>query len=468
VKSWWERRSLKLRLAVWFTAAASGILLGLTPAVYWLIEHRLHVEFDRQLHLDWDSTLSRLEADHEGRIVWNTDGPPKSDDFPRTGTPFEIWKEGHLVLRHWTSDGKGQHALPPPRKTKELFQTFASKAGDVRAMDQETVIGGNAVTLRVFRDESGLHRTLREILAGFALSVPIAAVLSAFGGYLMAGRMLKPITLIVERARQITSESLDERLPNPNPHDELGQMATVFNETLLRLQQSFDGLKRFTADASHELRTPLTALRSVGEVGLREADPAALRETIGSMLEEAQHLNDLIDSLLVLTRVENGRSPLQIENLHLGELASEVRERVGVLAAEKEQEIELIVDPDSIASADETLTRQAVMNILDNAIRYSAPGRKISMRTFLRNSEVGIEISDQGPGIAPEYSGKIFERFFRIDKARTRRDGGAGLGLAIAKLSVEQQGGTIELQSRVGEGSTFRVLLPRHMEGSAR
>jgi signal transduction histidine kinase len=245
-------------------------------------------------------------------------------------------------------------------------------------------------------------------------------------------------------------------------------MATVFNETLLRLQQSFDALKRFTADASHELRTPLTALRSVGEVGFREAaDATALRETIGSMLEESQHLNDLIDSLLLLARVESGRSPVQIEQVRLDELASEVRERVGILASEKQQNIELIADPDSMACADRTLARQAIMNILDNAIRYSPPGSKILMRTFHRNSEAGIEIADEGPGIAAAYSHKIFERFFRIDKARSRTDGGAGLGLAIAKLSVEQQGGRIELESQPGKGSSFRVLLPAFKVNSA-
>lgn len=328
-------------------------------------------------------------------------------------------------------------------------------------MELPAWIGGRAVTLRVSRDESGLHRTLREILIGFALNVPLVALLSALGGYVMAGRMLKPVSAMAEQARQITSESLSQRLPNPNPHDELGQLAAVFNQTLQRLENSFESLKRFTADASHELRTPLTALRTVGEVALRDAEDAkALRETVGSMLEEAQRLNDLIDSLLVLARIESGRSPLHLETVRLDELISEVSDSVSVLATEKGQKIELADESEVIVSADRLLLRHAVMNILHNAIRYSPPGTKVLLRCFRRDDHAIIEIADEGPGVAPEHQQKIFERFYRIDKARSRAEGGAGLGLAIAKLSVGQLGGSIELESEAGKGSRFRIILP--------
>jgi signal transduction histidine kinase len=266
---------------------------------------------------------------------------------------------------------------------------------------------------------------------------------------------------MAEQARRITSESLSQRLPNPNPHDELGQLASVFNATIERLQDSFDALKRFTADASHELRTPLTALCTVGEVGLREADdPAALRDTISSMLEEAQRLKDLTDSLLLLARVESDRARRPLAPVRLRALLDEVRESLSVLALEKQQTIGLLGEADVVALADQLLLHQAVMNILHNAIRYSPPKSKVVMRCFRRDSRAVIEIADEGPGIAPEFQQKVFERFFRIDQARSRAEGGAGLGLAIAKLSVEQQGGSIELESQPGHGSQFRVVLP--------
>lgn len=461
MKNWWHRRSLKVRLAVWFAAVASGILLGLTPVVYWLIERRLHIELDHQLRIDWNLVEAHLESDTSGRIQWRKGSPATPDSPGYAGTWFDVWSGDEPLLRHWPVQGAQNMQPPGPAKDQAhaFYNIEVDKGLPARALEQPAGVGGRKITLRVFRDESGLHRTLREVLVGFALSVPLAALLAALGGYVMAGRTLKPIGAMGEQARQITFESLGRRLPNPNPHDELGQLATVFNETLQRLQDSFEALKQFTADASHELRTPLTALRSVGEVALRLADdPAALREAIGSMLEEAERLNDLADSLLVLARVESGRSAVHLEPVRLNELLEEVRESVAVLAVEKQQTLEVAGDADAVATADRLLTHQAVMNILYNAIRYSPAGAKVLMRCYRRNSHAVIEIADDGPGIAPEYHQKIFERFFRIDKARA--EGGAGLGLAIAKLSVERQGGRIELESELGKGSRFRVVLP--------
>lgn len=463
MKQWWQRRSLKFRLAVWFTAVASAILLGLTPAVYWLIERRLHVEFDRQLRIDWKLIEAHLETDTAGSVRWRAESPASPDSAGYAATWFDVWAGEEVLLRHWPERG-AQIELPPQavRNQAHPFYTIALDNGlPARTLEQSARIGGRDVILRVFRDESGLHRTLREILIGFALGVPLAAVLAALGGYVMAGRTLKPIGVMAEQARRITSESLDQRLPNPNPHDELGQLATVFNETLQRLGNSFESLKRFTADASHELRTPLTALRAVGEVALRDTgDTKALRETVGSMLEEAQRLNDLIDSMLLLARVESGRSPLRRETVHLDELMAEVCDSVAVLAAEKRQAIRLAGETGVAVSADRVLLRQAAMNILHNAIRYSPAGSKVSVRCCHRDADAVIEITDEGPGIALEHQQKIFERFYRIDKARSRAEGGAGLGLAIAKLSVEQLGGAIELESLVSRGSAFRIVLP--------
>src|SRR5437870_3869771 len=203
---------------------------------------------------------------------------------------------------------------------------------------------------------------LRERFAGSSrvlLAMPLAVFLASLGGYFVARRSLAPVAAMADQAKQITSESLAERLPNPNPHDELGQLAAVFNQTLQRLENSFGELKRFTADASHELRTPLTALRTVGEVALRQADnPAALRETIGSMLEEAQRLNDLIESLLTLARMEGGKVLLQPEPVKLAQLAVEVRDNLGILAAERQQTIDVTGNDNLMVTVDRLLLRQ--------------------------------------------------------------------------------------------------------------
>lgn len=460
MKSWWQRSSLKLRLAVWFTAVASGVLLGMTPAVYWLIEHRLRVELDRQLEIDWNLIEAHLELNASGRIQWRKDSPATPNSPGYAATWFDVWSGEELFLSHWPADG-GPVDQPPTARSHPFYTVPLDQGVPARALEKLAQVGGREVTLRVFRDESGLHRTLREILVGLGLGVPLAALLAAFGGYLMAGWTLRPISAMTEQARRITSESLSQRLPNPNPHDELGQLATVFNQTLQRLETSFEALKRFTADASHELRTPLTALRAVGEVALRNpGDEQALRQTLGSMLEEAQRLNDLTESLLMLARFESGRLSLQREAFPLNRVISEVSECMGVLAAEKHQSLEILETAGMVVLADRVLLRQVVMNVLHNAICHSPPGTQVTIRCFPRGNDPAIEIADTGPGIAPEHRERIFDRFYRIDKSRSRDDGGAGLGLAIAKLSIEQLGGRIELESELGKGSRFLIIIP--------
>jgi signal transduction histidine kinase len=254
----------------------------------------------------------------------------------------------------------------------------------------------------------------------------------------------------------------------PNPYDELGQLATVFNATLARLENSFAELRRFTADASHELRTPLTALRAVGEAALRSdrGDPKSLREALSSMLEETRRLSDLVDALLLLARADTEKLLPSLQPIELAELVGEVRETLLVLAEEKSQRIE-IAAKNLVVRADRELLRLALLNLLHNAIRYSRKGTVICLRVKLREKAALVEVTDQGPGIAAEHHLKIFERFYRVDKGRSRASGGAGLGLSIARWAVERQGGRIELESGLGRGSLFRIVMPDSADSMA-
>jgi heavy metal sensor kinase len=299
---------------------------------------------------------------------------------------------------------------------------------------------------------------LDEIVKVSALGFPLAITLAAIGGYLIATRSLRPLDAMARQARRISSESLSKRLPNPNPNDELGRLANVFNETLARLEASFAELQRFTADASHELRSPLTALRAVGEVALRDGnDAAVLRETIGSMLEEAQRLTDLVDALLTLARMDATKTDAAREKVNVAVLLNEIRDQFDVLANEKCQTISLISDDDITVRADRTLLRLALVNLLHNAIQHGPTDSEISIMAVRSAHKIDISVKDDGPGIPPEYREKIFERFFRVDKARSRAQGGAGLGLAIAKQAVERNGGRIILENSSDGGSVFRI-----------
>jgi heavy metal sensor kinase len=301
---------------------------------------------------------------------------------------------------------------------------------------------------------------LRELILFLALGLPLAVVVAGVGGYTLARRALAPVERMAERARSITAARLSDRLPVDNAHDEFGQLASVFNDTLSRLESSFDQMERFTSDVSHELRTPLTAMRSVGEVGLRERrDERAYREIIGSMLEEVDRLVCLIARILTLSRVDSGQAMLSRDVIDVRELADDVAAQLGVLAEEKRQTIEVTGTgrPDCVADA--MLLRQALTNLVDNAIKYSPDGGRIGIHVSASPSAATIDINDAGPGIAPAGQAHIFDRFYRA--APSDSTTGAGLGLSIAKWAIEAIGGQLTLVNAHGAGCTFRMTLPR-------
>lgn len=465
MSSWWQRQSVKLRLTLWYAAAMTVVLAFFAVAVYEIVEHRLEAELDRQLRIDFDLVEAQLEVDDAGQVRWPVQGAHGDEGFARLFAWFEVWSEdGSLLLRRWPIPESQIHRpLPAPATATLRFRDHEVEDGlPVRLMERPARLQGRGVILRIFRDQSGMRQTLRQIVEVFVLILPFAVALASLGGYLLARRSMSPVSAMAAQARRITSESLGARLPNPNPHDEFGQLASVINETLARLESSFKELKRFTADASHELRTPLTALRTVGEVALRrEGDAGALREALQSMLEEAQRLTELTDALLILARAESGHTQVHAEAVDVGALVREVTGSLEVLASDKQQSFEFTGDTDVIARADRTLLRQALLNIVHNAIRYSGSNARITLRLSREPGEVIAEVIDEGPGIDAQHRAKVFDRFFRADAGRSRSDGGYGLGLAIAKVSIERQGGRIEVTSEPGRGSTFRIRVPR-------
>jgi heavy metal sensor kinase len=313
------------------------------------------------------------------------------------------------------------------------------------------------------REATPVRQTLWILAVIMVTAIPCAVGLAIVGGYLLAGRVLAPVGAMADTARRITAESLHARLPVSNSIDEFGRLASVFNETLARLDAAFEQLRRFTADASHELRTPLTAIRSVGEVALqRSLGTEAYRETIGSMLEEVDRLTRLVENLLLLTRAEAGRIPMTRGTVDLRELVAGVSDGLRVLAEEKNQELTVETAEPVLVECDATVLRQGITNLLHNAIKFT-PNKGV-IRVAVKSTVGGdavIEVEDSGPGIPAADQQRVFERFYRVDQARSRDTGGTGLGLAIARWAVEANGGRVELESIAGQGSLFRVVLPR-------
>jgi heavy metal sensor kinase len=294
------------------------------------------------------------------------------------------------------------------------------------------------------------------------LGLPVALAIAGLGGHWLARRALRPLDRMARQAERLTADNLHERLPVENPADELGHLARVFNVSLGRIEESFAQLRRFTADVSHELRTPLTAIRTVGEVGLgNHPSEQGYREIIGSILEEADRLTLLVDTLLSLSRADAGEVPLHREDVDLLILAREVAAHLGVLAEEKQQALAVEGGVPVLVEADRLVLRQALVNVVDNAIKYSPAGSRIGVVVTGDAATGRVDVIDHGPGIPPGHRERIFERFYRVDKGRSREQGGAGLGLALAHWAVTAHDGRIDVESQEGGGSTFRISLPR-------
>ena len=467
----WHLHSIRGRLTLWYTLALTVVLLLYAGSVFLFLRYNLFAELDRQLREDFEVAEQMLERTGEGGVRWHADPHHEENEYPDNNQWFEVWSpEGKLLYR-----SPSPREEPGPISAFELQGHFVVRSIKlpnrihIRFLSGSYLLNGLPVIIRVARSEEPLRQELKKFLLVLVLGLPLAIGIAGLGGYILARRALEPIGRITEQARRITAENLRERLPVENPEDELGHLARVFNEAFARLERSFEQMRRFTADASHELRTPLTAIRSVGEVGLREPrDAKAYREVIGSMLEEVDSLSRLVDNLLILSRADAGHVKLTPERVDLVELAQEVVNQLGVLAEEKQQSISIEATGPVYIWGDRMVLRQAIINLVDNAIKYSPEGACIRIVVQKRLEGSVLEVIDRGPGIAPEHRERIFDRFYRIDKARSRELGGTGLGLSIARWAIEAHGGRIELESEEGRGSTFRIVLPalKNMQNS--
>jgi heavy metal sensor kinase len=421
----------------------------------------LYRQLDQELDDDIETAEARLERGPGGALRWMSRDRHDEPDPERLVEVFD--EEGRPLYRSPTS--LSIDLGPAPRVPEHMRDGARSHSfGDVhvRVLSGGCTVGGTPVVIRATRSDRPQRRQLATAAAAMTFGLVGMVLLATLSGYGLARHALRPVGKMAERATTITAESLSERLPVEDPADELGRLATVFNATLDRLERSFEQLRRFTADASHELRTPLTALKSVGEVALRSgADLEASREVIGSMLEEADRLARLVDSLLTLSRADAGRVKLTPEPTDLGALAREVTGHLGVLAEEKHQALSVEANGETPVRVDPLVLRQAVINLVDNAIKYCPNGKAIRIVVGSRGGDATLEVQDEGPGIAPEHRERVFDRFYRIDTSRSRELGGTGLGLAISKWAVEANGGKLELESEVGKGSRFRIVLPR-------
>jgi heavy metal sensor kinase len=456
-----QPRSVRVRLTLWYVGVMLLVLGVYAGAVYTVVRDNSSQRLDDHLKDDFDWAYDMLALRPDGSIA----------PYDETGAGDSPW------LRVYSPDGQFLWDTPEARRNPVPASDRLARIPDerivtvpnekppfvpYRIMSGNAKIGSRPVVVQVARSEESILQDQSQLLYMLLLGLPAAVALAGIGGYGLARRALAPVDRMAERARSINAEQLNARLPVDNPDDELGRLATVFNETFARLESSFERMRHFTADASHELRTPLTAIRSVGEVGLRgRRDETAYRDIIGSMLEEVDRLALLVDRLLMLSRADTGDAKLSADVVDLPALAQEIAEQLGVLAEEKDQSIQLRCDTVPLWMGDRVVLRQALLNLVDNAIKYTPNGGRIEIRVAQANDATFIDVNDTGPGIPAELQSRIFDRFYRVDKARSRGNGGTGLGLAIAKWAVEVNGGHLTLEPDHATGSCFRISLPQ-------
>jgi len=273
---------------------------------------------------------------------------------------------------------------------------------------------------------------------------------------------LRPVEEIRQKAAQITSRNLSERLPVVHTGDELERLATDLNRMIARLEESFQQINRFSADASHELRTPLTVLQGELEAIAQKGHnlPEDVRDTIGSALEETQRLAKIVENLLAISRLEAGEARVQPVRLDFAELARTTADQMKLLAEEKRISLTSDGSEPVEVEADPSRLKQVVVNLLDNAIKYTPEGGNVSISVTRRDHRAILEVADTGLGISANDLPHIFDRFYRADKARSRQMGGTGLGLSIVRSICQAHGGQVTVNSAEGRGSRFRVELP--------
>jgi heavy metal sensor kinase len=453
--------SIRWRLTLWNLLALAAVLLGFSGLVYGLLVRALYQQVDGKLRAGFRQIQQgrRVEVDRDGRLrYWIYELHEHDGIF---GVAYGPDGKVHARTEELAADSvpaAGPGAPGEPRLRDQVVPIL----GRQRIVEGRARLGDEDFTLILMAPLEGVDRERGQLLAALALAVPVALAFSGGVSYLLARKALSPVGRLRTLAREVTADRLDRRLEVGNPADELGGLALTLNAMIARLERSFAEIRRFTADASHELRTPLTAIRAEAEVALgRPALPPEQQALLGSILEECERLTRLADQLLALSREDAGVAQQGWEALDLGALVGGVVETMRPLADAKGLRLHPPVPPAAGVRGDAGRLRQVFYNLLDNAIKYTQPGGEIEVRVEGRAGEAVVTVRDSGVGIPEEHLPRVFDRFYRVDRARTRAEGGTGLGLSIARSIVAAHGGSIELRSAPGKGTACIVTLPR-------
>jgi heavy metal sensor kinase len=461
-------RSLRFRITAWYAGLLAGTLILFGASVYLGLERYLDWTLQRTLAVECRTIATQLLSQFPAKdTAWlgreiNEDYAPEVNGLfirvSRQGT-------GVVYLSGAPKDGTfdPSHIPFPSEKEMDGSRKLQFDSGNRLLINSTTLAmpDGNRFIVESGAPYHQIEVALHGLLLTFAIYMPFVVSLAVAGGYWLMRRSLQPVDEITKRAEGITSTNLSQRLPVIRSGDELERLSMSLNRMIERLDNAFQHINRFSADASHELRTPLTILQLELEgIAQNHRRDVSLGEQIGSALEETHRMSRIVESLLTISRLDAGEVKMDKSHLDLGELAASTAGEMNLLAEEKSISVRIHAGLGVEVAGDRVRLQQVVVNLIDNSIKYTAKGGTIEVRVGREGNNAVLEVSDNGLGIPSHDLPHVFERFYRADKARSRASGGAGLGLSIVKAICSAHHGDIQVSSQEGKGSTFRVELP--------
>jgi heavy metal sensor kinase len=461
---------------MWYVLLLAVLLIAFSSGIYLALRFILHNELDATLRNGARLIADSVQVDDQGHLV-AAPGREASDNRSDEERFWRILDSSGQVLAQKAAQEIASYPVEPGAlelalSGQDRFQTVPFEDEPLRVFTTPLRYRGRVVgAVQVGLSLEDANETLDIVLWILVLSLPLTLVVASFGGYFLAGRALRPVDRITQTAQDITASDLSQRLDLDLPDDELGRLARTLDAMIARLDAAFRRQRRFTADASHELRTPLTVIKGDLSVALgRPRDADTYRAVLAEVDAEVDQMSRLVDRLLALARADDEGISINPARVDLDALLTDVLTQMRPLAEAKRLHLTLQIETDLIATVDPDVVTQIVLNLLDNAIKYTPEGgvrlsafscsQQTSQVFPHDDGELRIAVADDGPGIPEEHLAHIFERFYRVDRARSRESGGLGLGLAIAHELAHAHGGEITVHSAPGKGSTFILRLP--------
>jgi heavy metal sensor kinase len=459
-----KRLSIGMRLTLWYLAifALAQILFG---AGMWLIlRNNLFDLVDDGLEAQVDDLKNFLQSQPKDRPIAKVqEEVNETYTIEHPGDYLAVYADDNQLIYRSAFLQAHQSALVPPDQVKRpIVRSRRIDHRPFRFLFQKLEVNGHVYTVEMGGPADDAVETLHDFRSYLLMFAPLLLLVAAGGGYWLSRRALSPVDALVRTAREVSGTNLSSRLQKLETGDELQRLSDTLNEMLDRIEAAFQRITQFTADASHELRTPVSLIRTEAELALRRSrGEAEYKESLRHILLEAERTTALIEQLLSMARADSGRETLHLEPVDLRQTLRGVVDGWQQVATIRNLQFSASLDaPDFSVMGDETLLRRLADILLDNAFKYTPSPGSVHLSLEPQGENALIRVQDSGVGIPEEEQGKIFERFYRVDKARSRAQGGAGLGLAIAHWIVTQHGGSIQVESRPGQGSTFRVELP--------